>query len=87
MKLLLLYLLIVNTIGLIQMYEDKQRAMNGKYRIPEMNLWRIAIAGGALGSTVGMNLFRHKTKHTNFKYGMPLLALVHIGALIYFIGR
>jgi uncharacterized membrane protein YsdA (DUF1294 family) len=36
---------------------------------------------GALGGTLGMRLFRHKTKHWYFKYGFPLLLVVQIALL------
>lgn len=84
MKGILLYLLFVNVIGFMQMYRDKQKAKNSKYRTPEKRLWQVAVAGGAMGSWIGMNLFRHKTKHTNFKYGMPFLVLAHVGLFVYF---
>ena len=39
---------------------DKQRARNRQYRISEKTLWTIAIIGGAIGTALGMNLFRIK---------------------------
>ncbi len=33
---------------------------------------------GGLGGTLGMNAFRHKTKHWYFKYGFPALLVVQI---------
>lgn len=85
MKLLLVYLFIINILGFFLMYGDKERAKRGSYRIPEARLWQVAIAGGAIGSMVGMNVFRHKTKHTNFKYGMPFLAFTYFALFIYFV--
>jgi uncharacterized membrane protein YsdA (DUF1294 family) len=64
---------------------DKKRARKNQYRISEKNLWIMAIFGGAIGMTIGMQLFRHKTKHIAFKLGFPFLALVEIGLLIYFL--
>ena len=45
---------------------DKRRARRGKRRIPEATLLGIGILFGAAGALLGMNLFRHKTKHWYF---------------------
>ena len=83
-KFVLLYFIIINLIGLFVMKLDKQRAQKRQYRISENTLWLIAIVGGAIGTTLGMNLFRHKTKHMNFKVGFPILAILDILFMIYF---
>jgi uncharacterized membrane protein YsdA (DUF1294 family) len=62
---------------------DKKRAIKQKYRISERTLWTIAFLFGALGLSIGMNRFRHKTKHLSFKIGLPVLSLVEIGVIIY----
>ena len=67
------YLLIINLIGFIMMGVDKKRAIRGAWRISEASLFAFALLGGALGCTLGMNHFRHKTKHWYFKYGMPAI--------------
>lgn len=61
---------------------DKALAKKGLWRIPEKTLFALAVFGGALGGVVGMQVFRHKTKHTSFKLGMPLLLILNIGVLI-----
>lgn len=65
------------------MYSDKKKARNHQYRISERTLWLIAIFGGALGSTLGMKWFRHKTKHTSFKWGLPALTILELGIVLY----
>ncbi|PLR77760.1 DUF1294 domain-containing protein [Bacillus sp. V3-13] len=72
----LVALLGVNIIGLFLMGNDKRRAQKGEYRISEKTLWTWAVLGGAFGMTAGMYMFRHKTKHLQFKFGLPLLALI-----------
>lgn len=57
---------------------DKQRAIRKQYRIRENTLWLTALLGGAIGTTIGMNVFRHKTKHLSFKFGFPILAVLDI---------
>ncbi|NWQ42960.1 DUF1294 domain-containing protein [Bacillus sp. EB106-08-02-XG196] len=76
--------LIMNIIGLIVMKVDKERAKKHQYRISENTLWLVAIFGGAVGTTAGMQLFRHKTKHLSFKVVFPLLAVTEIILLGYF---
>jgi uncharacterized membrane protein YsdA (DUF1294 family) len=78
------YLVVINLIGLIIMKVDKQKAINHQYRISENTLWVIAFIGGALGTTLGMNLFRHKTKHLSFKIGFPILAIIEILLFVYY---
>ena len=84
MKYLLIYLGIINLIGLFSMFLDKQKAKRGKWRIPEKTLFLLAVIGGSLGTTLGMHVFRHKTKHWYFKFGMPFILIVQIILIIYF---
>jgi uncharacterized membrane protein YsdA (DUF1294 family) len=76
--------IIMNLIGLVVMKIDKDRAKKHQYRISEKTLWLIALFGGAVGTTAGIQLYRHKTKHANFKIGFPLLAVAEVILLGYF---
>ena len=78
MKLLIVYLIIINIAAFILMGVDKSRARNGRWRIPEATLFHSAAVGGSIGAILGMQLFRHKTKHWYFKWGMPAILLVQI---------
>lgn len=78
MKYLYLYLIIVNAAGLLSMLVDKQKARKDAWRIPERTLVTIAAMGGSLGSFLGMQLFRHKTKHAKFYIGIPTLLALHV---------
>ena len=77
-KLLFLYLLIINAVGLILMLVDKIKAKKNLWRIPEATLFFVAAIGGSIGSLLGMYTFRHKTKHIKFIVGMPLILAVQI---------
>ncbi len=81
------YLLIMNLSGLLSMYIDKRKAIKNKWRIPEKTLFLIAIMGGSIGSISGMHLFRHKTKHWYFKYGMPVILIIQVIIAILLSGR
>jgi uncharacterized membrane protein YsdA (DUF1294 family) len=74
---------VMNLAGFFIMGMDKKRARNNHYRISEKTLWNIAFLGGATGATAGMKHYRHKTKHAQFKYGLPLLAIIEIGIFTY----
>jgi uncharacterized membrane protein YsdA (DUF1294 family) len=58
------------------MFSDKRKAIKDKYRIPEKKLFRWAILGGSIGSILGMQMFRHKTRHPIFVVGMPLIFIL-----------
>ena len=79
---LLSYFIFVNLIGLYAMFADKLRAKKREFRIPEATLFAIAIIGGSIGSIIGMYVFRHKTRHWYFVYGMPLILILQIVALV-----
>lgn len=66
------------------MFLDKQKAKYNRWRIPEKTLFLAALLGGSLGTTLGMEICRHKTKHWYFKYGMPLILIVQIILLVNF---
>ena len=74
----LIYLIGINLAGFIIMGVDKKRAIRGAWRISEASLFLTAIFGGSLGCILGMQHFRHKTKHLYFKYGMPAILVVQI---------
>ena len=83
-KLGILYLILVNLIGFASMGIDKKKAIKHTYRIPEKTLFLIALLGGSAGSILGMQLFRHKTKHWYFVLGMPAILILQI-ALLFFL--
>lgn len=83
MQIVSVYFLIINIIGYSLMGIDKKRAVRGAWRISEASLFTVAFLGGALGCTLGMNHFRHKTKHWYFKYGMPAIFAVHVCLLLF----
>ena len=67
------------------MYIDKQKAKKGKWRIPEKTLFIITGLGGGIGTIAGMYVFRHKTQKIAFVIGFPLITILEIIAVIYFI--
>ena len=84
-KLIYLYLLIINAAGFLLMLIDKVKAKKNLWRIPEKTLFLAAIFGGSIGSLAGMYLFRHKTQHPTFTLGMPLILAVQVVAVVWLI--
>lgn len=85
LKLLLVYLFIINLTGFLIMFIDKSRAKHKEWRVPEKTLIGISAVGGSIGMLFGMHVFRHKTKHIKFTVGVPVILIIQIIAAIYFI--
>ena len=77
-KAALVWLAALNLIAYILMGLDKWKARRGAWRIPEKTLFLAALLGGALGGTVGMHLFHHKTRHWYFRFGFPILLVLQL---------
>ena len=82
-EIILAYLLMINIFTMYTFFLDKSKAKNKKWRIKESTLFLLSIAGGSLGAILGMKLFRHKTKHWYFKYGIPFILAVQVILTVY----
>ena len=72
------FLLVMNVLAFALMGIDKLKAKARAWRVPEKTLFLVTALFGGLGGTLGMNVFRHKTKHWYFKCGFPALLVVQI---------
>ena len=81
-----IYLLIVNLTAFFLYGIDKKRAIKQKWRTSEKTLILIAVIGGSVGAICGMQVFRHKTKHIKFKFGLPAILIVQLG-IVYMVFR
>lgn len=77
------YFLALSLLAFFMMLIDKKQAQRRGQRIPEKNLWSAAIFGGGIGAYAGMMAFRHKTKHTNFRVGFLMLAVIDAALLVW----
>lgn len=84
MQNIIIYLIIINIIGFLVMYIDKQKAKKGKWRIPEKTIFIITVLGGGIGTISGMYAFRHKTQKLHFTIGLPTITILEIIGVIYF---
>lgn len=61
---------------------DKSRARKRAWRIPEAHFFIVALIGGSIGSILGMQIFRHKTRHWYFAVGMPAILVIQVAAVV-----
>ena len=76
--LIIIYLAGINLLSFVVMGVDKYKARKRAWRIPESTLFVLALIGGSVGSIAGMHLFRHKTRHWYFLYGMPAILILQV---------
>ena len=69
------YLAAVNVVTFTVYGIDKSKARRGAWRIPEKRLFLLPLLGGSVGALLGMKVFRHKTKHWYFVWGVPAILL------------
>lgn len=62
---------------------DKFKAKTDRWRIPEKTLFLLALLGGGTGAWLGMRVFHHKTRHPQFRYGLPVIMAVQLALLGY----
>lgn len=73
------WLAAVNIAAFFLMWLDKRRAKRrGARRIRERTLFLSALLGGSAGAAAGMWIFRHKTKHWYFVWGMPGILILQL---------
>ena len=77
------YLAIINALVLVVYGGDKLFAKLDSWRVPEKVLLLLALLGGSIGALLAMQIFRHKTRHLKFRYGVPMILLLQVAALVY----
>ena len=80
---LLWYLAAVNLVTFTVYGVDKAKARRGAWRVPEKTLFLLPLLGGSVGALLGMVVFRHKTKHWYFVWGIPLILLAQIALAVW----
>ena len=82
---IVIYLAVVNIAGFLSMAIDKKKARRNKWRIPEATLFLFALFGGSLGCLLGMRVFHHKTQKPRFYIGIPIIFVIQVLILVYFL--
>ena len=79
------YLLTINLLTFVTYGIDKYKARHKHWRVREASLLLLAALGGSPAALLAMHLFRHKTQHNKFRYGVPaiLIAQVLLAVLAY----
>lgn len=80
----IIYIILINIITFIVMGIDKKKAKFGKWRIKESILFTLVLLGGGIGGTLGMYVFRHKTKKMRFVIGFPAILIFEIFVIVYY---
>ncbi|MBR6132722.1 MAG: DUF1294 domain-containing protein [Bacteroidales bacterium] len=86
-KIALYYILAVNLMTFITYGIDKYKARHNRWRVREASLLLLAALGGSIGALLAMKVFRHKTQHKKFRFGVPAILLVQMavtGVCCYF---
>lgn len=78
----LIYLAAINVVTFFMYGIDKWKAKRARRRISEATLLGLAVIGGSIGAWIGIKVWHHKTLHKKFKYGVPLILILQIAALM-----
>ena len=81
----LIYLAVINVVTFFIYGIDKWKAKNSKWRIRETALLGLAVLGGSIGAWLGMKVWRHKTQHKKFRYGIPAIIIIQLVIIGYFL--
>lgn len=72
------YVIFMNIWAFSMYGKDKKHAKTHKWRISENKLMTVSALGGAVGGFLGMVIFSHKTKHSKFRAGLPVLCAIQL---------
>ena len=90
---LAVWLTVINLITFFAFGWDKLKAKrkekDGRIRrVPEKTLFLLAGLGGSIGALLGMKVWRHKTLHRSFRFGVPAIFIAQVvlilGLYLYF---
>lgn len=71
------YLILINLAAVLVTLYDKWASRHaGSHRIRERHLFALAVLGGAAGMYLTMQIIRHKTRHPQFMWGLPLIFII-----------
>lgn len=77
------YLIAVNFLAVGLTLYDKRAAKKREWRVKERTLLLVSFLGGSIPMFVTMLGIRHKTKHSKFMVGIPVIIIVQIAAVLF----
>lgn len=81
------YFCVISFIAATVTVVDKLRAPDpSKRRVPENTLLLLAALGGSVAMYITMVAIRHKTRHSKFMIGIPIILLFQAVVLLYLSG-
>ena len=86
-NLILIYLAVITVVTFLVYGIDKWKAQHKRWRIPESVLLGLAAIGGSVGAWLGMKVWRHKTQHKKFQYGVPAILAAQVAVVVWLLLR
>jgi len=82
-----IYLAAISIFAIFLTLRDKSAAKRHKWRVKENTLLLVSVLGGSVAMFLTMQVFRHKTQHRKFMIGIPLITILQIAAVLFFLWR
>lgn len=86
-NLILIYLAVITVVTFLVYGIDKWKAQHKRWRIPESVLLGLAAIGGSVGAWLGMKVWRHKTQHKKFQYGVPAILAAQVAVVVWLLAK
>lgn len=80
-----IYLLGVSLWAVALVLYDKRASRRGSWRIKENTLLLVSALGGSVAMLITMRRVRHKTRHTKFMVGIPIMIVLQIATVSLFL--
>ena len=78
-----IYFAIISLFAIGMILHDKRAAGRSSWRVRERSLLLVSALGGSVAMLITMRLARHKTKHTKFMVGIPVIIILQIAAILF----
>ena len=72
----LIYFAVISLLAVFLTVRDKKAAQRNARRVKERTLLAVAVLGGSAAMLLTMLIIRHKTRHTRFMLGIPLIIIL-----------
>ena len=77
------YLVAISLVAMVITIKDKCAARKDSWRVKERTLLFVSLLGGSVAMFMTMNLIHHKTKHTKFMVGIPVIIILQIAVVLF----